>query len=63
MYHATVRLSLEPDRPFLGHTGLWWFAEKTVGAARWNVCLQLFRIVTFDTEQTFNVEVSGPRSF
>ena len=25
IYHVTVRLSLEPDRPFLGHTGLWRF--------------------------------------
>ena len=25
IYHAKVRLSLEPDLPFLGHTGLWRF--------------------------------------
>jgi hypothetical protein len=43
------------EGPLIGHTGLWWFAEKAVGAACWNVCLQLFRIVTFDTNQNYNL--------
>src|SRR5450759_744453 len=42
MYHATVRLSLEPDRHFLGHTGRWRFPEKAVGSACWNVCFRNF---------------------
>jgi hypothetical protein len=31
MYHATVRLSLEPDRHFLGLTGLGRFSENGIG--------------------------------
>jgi hypothetical protein len=49
MYHATVRLSLEPDRHFLGLTGLPWFAETAVGTACFNVCFRKFRGGTFDT--------------
>ena len=49
IYHVTVRLSLEPDRHFLGLTGLWRFAEKGIGSIRWNVRFQLFRTVTNDT--------------
>ena len=49
MYHATVRLSLEPDRHFLGLTGRWRFYEKGVGSACRDVRFQLFRTVTFDT--------------
>jgi hypothetical protein len=37
----------------LGHTRLWRFAEKAVGAACWNVRFQLFRTVTFDTLRSF----------
>jgi hypothetical protein len=54
MYHATVRLSLEPDRPYLGHTGRWRFPEKAVGTACLNVCFRKFREGTFDTKPSFN---------
>jgi hypothetical protein len=49
MYHATVRLSLEPDRHFLGLRRRWGFYEKAVGSACRNVCFRKFRTVTFDT--------------
>jgi hypothetical protein len=49
MYHATVRLSLEPDHHFLGLSGHWRLPEKAVGAACCNVRFQLFRTVTNDT--------------
>ena len=49
IYNVIGRLSLEPDRHFLGLTGLWRFYEKAVGSACWNVRFQLFRTVTIDT--------------
>src|SRR5450759_703110 len=57
-YHATVRLSLEPDRHFLGLSRRWRFPEMAVGAACCNVRFQLFRTVTFDTKRS----VRFPRS-
>ena len=73
MYHATVRLSLEPDRHFLGRSGLWRFAEKAVGAACWKVRFQYFRTVTFDPNRpveipdsrhsTFELDFKRPRGF
>jgi hypothetical protein len=59
IYHATARLSLEPDRPFLGLSGLWQFSEKAVGTACWNVRFQLFRTVTFDTKRPVSLAKSG----
>jgi hypothetical protein len=55
IYHVTVRLSLEPDRPYLGLTGRWRFYEKGVGSACRDVRFQLFRTVTFDTKESFEV--------
>jgi hypothetical protein len=37
IYHAKVRLSLEPDRHFLGQTGLWEFYGS---AACWMVAVE-----------------------
>jgi hypothetical protein len=56
------------DRLLFGHTGLWRFAEKAVGAACWNVRFRKFRGGTFDTLRTvaipdsghpFNVQIEG----
>jgi hypothetical protein len=55
IYHVTVRLSLEPDRHFLGLCGRWRFHEKAVGTACLNVRFQVFRTITFDTLQNFKV--------
>jgi hypothetical protein len=44
-----VRLSLEPDRPYLSQTGLWRSYEKAVGVACWKIRFQFFRTVTNDT--------------
>jgi hypothetical protein len=37
IYHVTVRFSLEPDRHFLGQTGLWEFYGS---AACWMVAVE-----------------------
>src|SRR5450759_5233510 len=58
IYHVTVRLSLEPDRHFLGLSRRWRFPEMAVGAACCNVRFQLFRTVTFETKRS----VRFPRS-
>jgi hypothetical protein len=62
IYHVTVRLSLEPDRHFLGRSGLWRFAEKAVGAACWKVRFQHSRTVTFDTQQPIDFDFTLPES-
>jgi hypothetical protein len=54
IYHAIVRLSLEPDRHFLGHTGLWRFAEKAVSAACWKVRFQYFK-QSFSTHSRWSI--------
>jgi len=45
---ATLGRSVE----LTGLSGLWWFAEKTVGAACWNVRFQLFQTVTPDPKRS-----------
>jgi hypothetical protein len=63
MYHATVRLSLEPDLPYLGLSGLWRFYENGIGSACWKVRYQILRTVTFDTYQMVNFPDSGSSTF
>jgi hypothetical protein len=53
IYHATVRLSLEPDRHFLGLTGLWRFSKNGIDSACGNVRFQVFRTVTNDIYQSY----------
>ena len=50
---TTLRYSL----PLLGLTGRWGFSEKAVGSAYWNVCFEVFLIVTFDTQRSVNIGI------
>jgi hypothetical protein len=59
IYHITIRLSLEPDRPYLGLTGRWRFYVKAVSSACWNVCFRTFLGGANDTELTFDCRKSG----
>lgn len=43
------------ERPVLGRSGLWRFAEKARGIAYWNVRFQFFRTVTNDTQPKFEI--------
>jgi hypothetical protein len=47
------------ERLLLGLTGRWRFAEKAVGSACWNVRFVIFRTVTFDTLQSFEIPAIG----
>src|ERR1019366_3940129 len=47
------------ERPVLGLTGLWRFAETAVGTACFNVCFRKFRGGTFDALRTDDFLRSG----
>jgi hypothetical protein len=58
--HTLARHDACSERPLFGHTGLWRFPEKAVGAACLDVRFQLFRTVTFDTLQSVAISKSRP---